>query len=77
MALCNGLDELQQRPTALGRLCFVPDCERVRANGGAAPTLPQGHPGEHEANPCFRPGRVFVPNPGGDPESAEGKTGVS
>jgi hypothetical protein len=51
--------------------CFVPDCERVRANGGAAPRLLQGRPRGREANPLlFAPARVFVPNPPGNPESA-------
>ena len=30
----------------------------------------RGSPRRHDATPCFRPGRVFVPNPTGDPESA-------
>lgn len=35
--------------------CFVPDCERVRVDGGAAPTVPQGRPRGHEANPLPSP----------------------
>src|ERR1035441_6024920 len=35
--------------------CFVPDCERVRVDGGAALRVLQGRPVRREANPCFRP----------------------
>jgi hypothetical protein len=55
--------------------CFVRvrERERVRVNGGAAPTVLQGRPRGHEANSCLRPARVFVPNPPGNPESADGR----
>jgi hypothetical protein len=39
--------------------CFVPDCERVRVNGGAAPRVLQGHPRGREANPRLSPPRGY------------------
>lgn len=57
-------DELQQRPAILRwlllRHCELRACPRQRRHRshGAA-----GHPRGHEATPCFRPARVFVPNP--------------
>jgi hypothetical protein len=35
--------------------CFVPDCERVRVNDGATPTVPQGRPRGRGANPLLTP----------------------
>ncbi len=34
---------------------FLPDCERVRVSGGAAPRVLQGRPREREANDLFSP----------------------
>lgn len=50
--------------------CFVPDCERVRVNGGTAHTVLQGRPRGHRV---IRPARVFVPSLPGDPESADSR----
>ncbi len=51
--LALGLDDQQQRPAALRWLLLRPDCERVRVDGGAAPTVLQGRPRGHEANPLL------------------------
>ncbi len=51
--------------------CFVPDCERVRVNGGAAPTVLQGRPRGHEANPLLSPREGI----GGEPARRPGKRG--
>ncbi len=58
------------------RYCFVRDCERVRVNGRAATVL-QGRPHGHEANPLLSPREGIVPNPPGDPESADRRDAVA
>jgi hypothetical protein len=71
------VDELQQRLAALSCCCFVPDCERVRVNGGAAPKGCKAvHVGTRRTA-CFRPASVFVPNPPRDPESAATRARVT
>ena len=68
-------DELQQRPAALRRLLLRPRlraCPRQRRRPPY--TMLQRRPRGRQANPLLRPARVFVPNPSGDPESAEGRT---
>ena len=74
--LRNSLDELQQRRRHSAAYCFVPNCERVRVNGGAAPRVLQRRPFGHPANPLLSPARVFVAKPPGDPEGADSVRGA-
>jgi hypothetical protein len=39
--------------------CFVPNCERVRVNGGASPRVLQGRHVGARRTPCFRPTRGY------------------
>src|SRR5207248_5503773 len=65
------------RPDSAG-YCFVPDGERVRVNGGAAPRVLQGRTRRARGEPpAFGRARVLVPNPPGDPERRKPASGGS